>query len=300
MRGITVFLSLFILIPITGMADVLDDALKCDTFTDEATCNAAPGCLYGTFGCSACTNLTDENRNLIAIPTGINCAKTDIHTLTLNWKCPCDDNAQSQPEERYYAAGVGWAYTTEDLLRKALGQDAITYDKITLPTKVCNGYTATWDSSTDISIITKAEQLTAKLTYTVTANNVNTTCTYDEDCELSQITHSAGYYNQRWSCVYNGTELATDNVIDKTQLCKLPSPVSELSCNITGTECEKGYYCINGKRESCPAGKTTDGTGAQRESYCHYAAGPDGTQFCDGTGKCFTLPAGASISSLQQ
>ncbi len=54
------------------------------------------------------------------------------------------------------------------------------------------------------------------------------------------------------------------------------------------TECPSGYYCSDGKKHKCPAGSTSNGSGAASKQDCFLVGGI--TRFCKDKSKCITLP----------
>ena len=111
-----------------------------------------------------------------------------------------------------------------------------------------------------------------------------------------------GMVFQHYTCTYTERVGEQDIVrpCSSTQTVWRPGEeIPLVGTNITFTPvfgaCAVGYYCVGGEQIPCPMG-TTSNIGAGAESQCFMTRGTDGTQFCDGQGRCFTLPGTGNIN----
>jgi len=129
-------------------------------------------------------------------------------------------------------------------------------------------------------------------------------CDIDGNCNISNPTKCTdGQMFSGWKC----TSGCTKNIVlqpgDNFENIKdyIPSNNDPLEITLTATfsSCPKGYYCTcNGsvsKKEPCPMGSTTDGTGKSKIDDCIMKRGNNGTKFCDEVG-CFYLPGTGNIA----
>lgn len=135
--------------------------------------------------------------------------------------------------------------------------------------------------------------------------NINNGATAYFDCETDSYTTPtriekdcvAGYTFSHYSATTtrtNGNPCTSSSTLDSNQTIEsINYPLSGecpiLLLTVQTKKCPKGYYCPEGNcfenKIKCPAGHTTDGTGADEESDCKITTG---TEFCDING-CFTL-----------